>query len=137
MAPGTTVHLKVNRNGQTRDVSLTLGEAPQGKSAGNAPGGSAENSPMRGVQVEQLTADIRQQLGLGSDVKGVVVDEVPDGSPAADAGLQRGDVIEQVNRQPVNSVADYEHLIREAGKQPLVLLVNRGGSTTFVVVQPS
>jgi len=42
-------------------------------------------------------------------VKGVVVDKVPDGSPVADAGLQRGDVIEQVNQQPVNSVADYEH----------------------------
>ena len=137
MSPGTTVHLKVNRNGETRDVSLTLGEAPEGKGGGKAPGGSAENSPMRGVQVQPLTADIRQQLGLDSDVKGVVVSDVPDGSPAADAGLQRGDVIEQVNRQPVNSVADYDRLIREAGKQSLVLLVNRGGTTTFVVVQSS
>jgi serine protease Do len=137
LAPGTVVHLKVSRNAETRDVSLALTEAPQSKGAGNAPSGSAENSPMRGVQVEQLTADIRQQLGLATNAKGVVVDEVPDGSPAADAGLQRGDVIEQVNRQPVNSVADYDRLIREAGKQPLVLLINRGGSTTFVVVQPS
>jgi serine protease Do len=137
MPPGTTVHLKVTRNGQSRDVNLILGEAPAGKGNGNAPGGSAENSPMRGVQVQQLTADIRQQLGLGSDVNGVVVSQVPDGSPAADAGLQRGDVIEQVNRQPVNSVADYDRLIREAGKRSLVLLVDRGGATTFVVVQPS
>ncbi|MGH9502855.1 MAG: DegQ family serine endoprotease [Terriglobales bacterium] len=136
MAPGTTVHLKVLRNGASRDVSLTLGEAPAGKGT-KAPGGTAENSPMRGVQVNELTPDVRQQLELRSDVKGVVVTEVSDDSPAADAGLQRGDVIEQVDRQPVNSVADYQRFIRQAGKQSVVLLVNRGGTTSFVVVQPS
>ena len=46
------------------------------------------------------------------------------------------DVIEQINRKPVNSVGDYQRLVSEAGKQTLVLLVNRGGSTAFVVVQP-
>jgi len=137
MAPGTTVQLKVNRNGQDRDVSLTLGEAPAGKAANANSEGSADNSPMRGVQVDELTNDIRQQLGLGPDVKGVVVTEVPDGSAAAEAGVQRGDVIEQVNRQPVNSVSDYHHLISAAGRQAVVLLINRGGATTFVVVQPS
>ena len=60
----------------------------------------------------------------------------PDSSPAAEAGLKRGDVIEQVNQQPVNSVADYQRLIRQAGKESLLLLINRGGATTFMVVQP-
>ncbi len=136
MAPGTTVHLKVLRSGQTRDVTLTLGEAPSGKAAGKDAESSTENSPMHGVQVDELNSDIRQQLGLGSDVKGVVVTQVPDGSPAADADLQRGDVIEQVNRHPVDSVAEYDHQIRAAGAQAVVLLINRGGNTTFVVVQP-
>lgn len=136
LTPGTTVHLKVERGGQTRDVSLALGEAPSTKGAANTPSGSAENSPMRGVQVDELTSDIRQQLGLKPDVKGVVVTEVPDDSPAADAGLQRGDVIEQINRRPVNSVADYQRLIEQTGKQSLVLLINRGGNTNFMVVQP-
>jgi serine protease Do len=137
MAPGTAVHLKVLHNGETRDVSLTLGEAPNTKAQSNAPAGSTENSPMRGVQVAELTNDIRQQLGLGSDIKGVVVTDVPDGSPAAEAGLQRGDVVEQVNRKPVESVSEYERLVRQAGAQPVVLLINRGGASTFVVVQPS
>jgi len=136
MTPGTTVHFKVNRGGQTRDIPVTLGEAPTGKNAANAQGGETENSPMSGVQVDELSPDIRDQLGLKPDVKGVVVTQVADGSPASDAGLQRGDVIEQVNRQPVNSVGEYERLIREAGNQSIVLLVNRGGNTTFVVVQP-
>jgi serine protease Do len=136
MVPGTTVHLKVERNGQMRDVSLRLAEAPAAKGAGNGAGGSAENSPMRGVDVDELTSDVRQQLGLKPDVKGVVVTNVANDSPAADAGLQRGDVIEQINRQPVNSVADYQRLVGQAGKQSLILLINRGGNTNFMVVQP-
>jgi serine protease Do len=135
MSPGTTVHLNVLRNGETRDVSLTLGEAPSGKTGEANNGETSENSPMRGVQVDELTNDIRQQLGLNPNVKGVVVTNVSADSPAADAGLQRGDVIEQVNRQPVNSVADYQRLISEGGKQTIVLLINRGGNTTFLVVQ--
>jgi serine protease Do len=135
MAPGTTVHFKVNRSGQSRDFEVSLGEAPEGKNAGNQGEGS-ENNPMSGVQVDELTSDIRQQLGLKPDTKGVVVTDVPGGSAASDAGLQRGDVIEQINRQPVNSVSDYRHLISQLGKQAVVLLVNRGGNTTFMVVQP-
>jgi serine protease Do len=91
---------------------------------------------MTGVQVDQLTDDIRQQLGLGPEVKGVVITDVPDGSSAANAGLQRGDVIAQVNRHPVNSISDYQRLIREARNESVVLLINRGGQTQFVVVQP-
>lgn len=136
MVPGTTVHLKVERNGRMRDVSLRLAEAPAAKGAGNGAAGSAENTPMRGVDVDELTSDVREQLGLKPDVKGVVVTKVADDSPAADAGLQRGDVIEQINRQPVNSVADYQRLVGQAGKQSLVLLINRGGNTNFMVVQP-
>ncbi len=136
MSPGTTVHLKVNRGGASREVSVTLGETPAGKNAANAPGGAEEGSPMRGVHVDELTPEIRRQLGLKPEVQGVVVIEVPPGSPAEDANLRRGDVIEQINRQPVNSVSDYDRLIRQAGKQSLVLLVNRGGDTSFIVVQP-
>ncbi len=136
MTPGSTIHLKVNRNGEERDFSLVLVEAPTSKNAADNGGSAAENSPMRGVQVDELTNDIRQQLGLKPNVNGVVVADVSGDSAAADAGLQRGDVIEQVNRQPVNSVSDYQRLISDAGKQTIVLLINRGGNTTFLVVQP-
>jgi serine protease Do len=136
MTPGTAVHLKIDRSGEARDLTVTLGEAPGGKGTGSTTSGGAENSPMRDVQVQDLTGEVRQQLGLSSDVRGVVVTAVPNGSPAFDAGLQRGDVIEQVNRHPLNSVAEFDRLIREAGDQSVLLLVNRGGNTTFVVVEP-
>jgi len=134
MAPGTTVHLKVLRNGEARDINVTLGESPSSEKTANAV--SAAQSPMRGVQVDDLTPDVRQQLELNSQVKGVVVTDIASNSPAADSGLQRGDVIEQINRQPVNSVSDYQRLVAQAGNQALVLLIDRGGNTIFLVVQP-
>ncbi len=137
MSPGSTVNLKILRNGHPQEVKVTLGESPRGKGgASNAAAGSAAKGPMRGVQVDRLTDNIRQQLGLRPGTNGVVVTDVAQDSPASDAGLQRGDVIEQVNRQPVNNVSDYQRLISQAGNQSVVLLVNRGGNTTFVVVEP-
>ena len=91
---------------------------------------------MRGVQVDELTPDIAHELGLKPSTKGVVVAQVDPSSPAADAGLHRGDVIEEINRQPVNSVSDYQRLVRAADNQELVLSVNREGSTAFIAVQP-
>jgi serine protease Do len=64
------------------------------------------------------------------------VESVEAGSAAANAGLRRGDVIQEVNRHPVSSMGDYEQAIQSEGQQPVMLLVNRRGTTAFVVVQP-
>ena len=135
-APGTTVRLKVLRNGEPRDVSVTLGQLPEKASEGPLGGGEGDGTPMKGVQVEELTPQLRRELDLSPSVRGVVVTDVSPDSPAADAGLRRGDVMVEVNRQPVDSVSDYRRALRRAGNQSLVLLVNRNGNTTFVVVEP-
>jgi serine protease Do len=131
--PGTTVHLKILHSGHEREVAVKLGELPEkpGQAAVGQPGAG---SLMQGVQVQTLSADIAQQLGISPATRGVVVNDVDPGSAAAAAGLQRGDVIEQVNRQPVSNVREYDRAVNQAGKQPIVLLVNRGGTTSFIVV---
>jgi serine protease Do len=135
MKPGSAAHFKILRDGKPQDVTVTLGEEPKtGQQAQAAPGGQ-QPGMMQGVEVQDLTPDILQQLGLPAGTKGVVVVQVAPGSPAEEAGLQRGDVIEQVNRHPVNSVSQFEREARMAGNQAVVLLVNRGGITQFVVVQ--
>jgi serine protease Do len=58
-------------------------------------------------------------------------------SPAATTGLSRGDVIQEVNHKPVHSVAEYNQAITSSGKKPVLLLVNHGGRTAFVVVEPT
>lgn len=91
---------------------------------------------MKGVQVDELTPQLRRELDLRPGIKGVVVTDVSPDSPAGDAGLRRGDVIEEINREPVESVSDYRRAVRRAGNQSIVLLVNRNGNTNFLVVEP-
>jgi serine protease Do len=135
--PGTAVKLDLIRDTQKKQVTATLTELPDTtETASNSRGndsGPAESS-LEGLQVGALTADITSQLNLPPGTRGVVVTSVDSNSKAADAGLQRGDVIQEVNRKPVNSVADFRAAIRSAGDAPLLLLVNHGGQTGYRVI---
>ena len=135
LAPGTVVHLKVFRNGQARDLEATLGEYPETAQA-SQPSSTAEGTSLKGVHVQNLTPDIAQQLGVPSSTLGVAVTDVDPGSDAAASGLQQGDIIQAVNRKPVHNREQYEQALAGTGSQPVLLLVNRGGTTHFVVVEP-
>ena len=78
---------------------------------------------------------LREQLGVPSSVNGVVIAELDPNSPAAQGGLQQGDVIEGINRTPVHNVADFNRLAAQAKGQTL-LRINRQGSGLFVVISP-
>jgi serine protease Do len=135
LSPGTTVRLKIIRDGKEQEVPVTLGELPEKAPTSTREEGE-ENTPMRGVHVEELTPAIARELGLPINTQGVVVNQVTPGTPATDAGLQQGDVIQEINRQPISSVADYQKMLREAGKKTLVLSVNRRGTAAYIAVQP-
>src|SRR6266542_4146275 len=132
LAPGSAIRLKLLRDGNPREVNLTLGELPNEKEA--ASDGKPESDSPDGLSVENLTPQIARQLELQSNASGVVVTGVQDGSRADDAGLRRGDVIQQVNRQPVNNVAEFERAMKQAGDKSAALLVNRNGHTSFVAL---
>lgn len=139
-APNTTIHLSVSRNGQNLQVPVTLGEFNleaenrQGGQEGNLPGGG-EKGALRGVSVQTLSPDLRQQLQLPESTVGVAITNVDDDSPAAQAGLQQGDVIMQVNHRAVRNVADFNQAVREgASRESTLLLIRRGEGTEFVVV---
>lgn len=134
-APGTAVKLDVYRNGQKQEMNATLGEFPEkAATAQNEPQGEAP--ALEGVQVENLNSDIAQQLNLPASTRGVVITRVDPQSTAAETGLERGDVIQEVNRKPVNNVQQFQAAVRAASNQPLLLLINRGGSTNYVVISP-
>ena len=65
----------------------------------------------------------------------IIVPEEPS-SAAATAPLTRGDVIQEINHKPINNTSDYQQALSGVGKQSVLLLVNRGGITTYVVVEP-
>lgn len=134
MPPGSVAHLKIFRNGQPRDLNVTLVENVE-KAAGAQTNGPAATA-MKGLQVEDLTPQISQQLGLPSSTSGVVVTNVDPSSSAAAVGIQQGDVIEEANRKPVHNVNEFEQAIGTSGNQAVLLLVNRGGNTRYVAIEP-
>jgi serine protease Do len=139
--PGRTVTLRIWRDGNEEELRPTLGELIPEERAARP---SEESSPERGdsdsgrlgIAVQPLTPALARELGTSADTQGLVVVEVDPSGPAADAGIQRGDVIEQVNQQPVRSVADFSSAIERSGKDPLLLLVNHRGTTIFVTIRP-
>jgi serine protease Do len=134
IAPGTKVKLGIFRDGRELEMVATLAEMPDDLRSGRMEG--APGSGLDGVDVEELTPELVRQLGLGRQTTGVVVTYVDPSSAAAEAGLSRGDVIQEVNRIRVKNVASFERVLKQAGNKPILLLVNRRGTTQYVVVEP-
>jgi serine protease Do len=132
MVPGTPVHLKVLRNGAEKEFTVTLGELPV-EQAGVQKDSSGTKSELSGISVQDVDASTARQLGVPANTAGVVVTKVSPDSAAADSGLRRGDVIQEVNRKPIHNTSDFESAMRNSKDQNL-LLVNRQGSTMYVTV---
>jgi serine protease Do len=132
--PGQTVQLGIERGSAMQTVSVTLAQLPETTEKADAESSEETPSSLAGVQVQALTSDIAQQLNLPSDTHGVVVTDVDQSSAAAEAGLQRGDVIQEVNRQPVESVDQYNRAVKAANGQEVLLLVNHGGVTHYLAI---
>jgi len=133
--PGSNVRLKVFHSGSERTVTVSLGELPaKSGQAENEEGGS--NSSLQGLSVEDLTPDIARQLHLPRNMRGVVVTDVDSGSAAAEAGLRQGDVIQEINRRPVNSVSDFNRIVSTLDNQDILILINRDGNTLYTVLSP-
>ena len=138
--PGQTVTLRIWRDGSEQELRSTLGEfTPEERSTPptneRSPESGESETGRLGLAVQPLTPALASQLGLRADRQGLIVMEVDPFGPAADAGIQRGDVIEQVNQQPVRSVADLRATVERSGKDPLLLLVNHRGTTIFVTIR--
>jgi Do/DeqQ family serine protease len=135
MAPGTEVTLTLWRAAAQQQVRVRLGEWT-GEVAGEQrqDGGGGEAGGRMGITAEPLTPEIAAQLGLRRGTQGVVVTRVDPAGPAAQAGVQAGDVIQEVNRQPVRSPSEVRDALQRSGNRAAVLLVNRGGQTIYIPV---
>ena len=129
-SPGTTAKVKVWRDQGEKNVEVKIGEAPDEQREARAPG--QRGKTILGLDVRPLTPEIARQLNLRS-TEGVVVARVDDGSPAEEAGIQRGDVIREVNRQKVRSLSDFERLTKDAKEgDRLTVLLQRGPMSLYV-----
>jgi Do/DeqQ family serine protease len=147
LAPGSSVKLKVWRDGAEREITAKLADAAASQKtlASNEPGsgGSGETAisegVLSGVKVENITPEMARGLNMGSNLRGVVVTAVDEDSPAA-GSLRRGDIIVEVNRQAVSNVAEFNVAAKRAGNKKVLLYVQqqRGGATRggFVTISP-
>jgi serine protease Do len=123
--PGREARLTVWRDKQERSLSVMLREAPAERHASRL-----------GFEVRPVTADIAEELGLRSR-DGVVVARVDEDSQAAEAGLRRGDVVVEINREPIKTVADFERTIRTIKNgERLTVRVERGRSAFYFAFAP-
>ncbi len=138
--PGKSGKLGVWRDGAEIDLTVTLASLPADDAikpavAAQAPSGT--DVPALGLNLSQLTPELRQQLNLPDTENGLVIMGIDPQSNLADSGLQQGDVIVSVNTQPVGSVDDMQKALTEAtnaGKKSVLMLVDRGGNQIFVGV---
>ncbi len=138
---GQNVELGVWRKGQTMKVAVTTGELPNeiGRPAALEPAPPSEpregSVNKFGLQVQELTKEVASRLKLKAQ-QGVIVTDVADNSIAAQQGIQREDVITEVDGQPVTNVASFRAALSKADPTRGVLLyLDRKGSRTFAVLK--
>lgn len=142
--PGTDVKLTVLRDGKEIEVNVKLDELdPSIAGSSSEPGGGNKNRPgaedqsdKLGLSLEPLTPSAAKRLGIEGSSDGMVITKVDPNGPAADAGLNEGDVILEINRKPVKNIADVNEAVASAGDRPLLLLISSRGQTLFVTVRP-
>ncbi|HKK50748.1 MAG TPA: PDZ domain-containing protein, partial [Myxococcota bacterium] len=144
---GRTAEIGIWRNRELRTVEVEIGEQKPRKIALEKDAGSreekgpgprdAEGSESWGIVVESIGPQVRQALGLGSDVSGVVITAVEPGGPAAGQGLRPGDLILQMAGRSVASLGDVAEQLREASEEErsrILLRVRRKDRYRFVTL---
>jgi len=138
--PGSAATMTVWRNGQSNELKVTLGEAPENPrvaSTGNEDQSHADRADALGLHFATLTSDLRREMHIGRDVHGVIITGIDSGSVADSLGLSRGDVLLSINQQAVNSPDEAAQKLKEIASSPrknALLLLNRHGVTQYVGV---
>ncbi len=134
LAPGTAVTMSVLRNGKEMELKAVLEERPANLESQAQP--EPEQKPLSseklGISVQTLTPGLAGQLGYRGD-EGVVITDVISGSAADDAGLQKGDLIKEVNRTPVKTAEQFQAAMKNLKMGDTVALFVRRGQNTYYV----
>jgi serine protease Do len=133
---GTKATIKVLRDGREKQLTVTIGEQPDTIKTAKAEHDEDAEHALVGIEVQTLDRKTAQELGINEKTKGVVVTGVERDSPAAEAGIQEGDVILEINRHEVRSVKDFEKTTAELKKDQNVLLrINRRGASLYLSIK--
>ena len=139
LAPGSTAEVTALRNGRDQNFNVALAELPDRQapadseeSSGN--GGSGGNERY-GLSVQPLTPEAASHFGLDADDQGLLVAKIDPAGSAANAGIRQGDLIQEVNRQPVKTVSEFNAAIQQSGAKPALVLVKRRNNVIYVTLK--
>ena len=141
--PGTEITLTILRNGSEQQVKATLDElkpenSPDAESEEEGkkePEKSTEGGRL-GLDLQPLTPEMAQRLKI-PDTKGMLITAVDPSGAAAEKGVQRGDVLLEVNREEVESFDDVKSALAKSGDRAILLLISRRGQTSYITIQPN
>ncbi|MGC1450329.1 MAG: Do family serine endopeptidase [Candidatus Sulfotelmatobacter sp.] len=136
--PGSKIMLKVLRDGKSMSVAVTLEELGSRKEEGEGASGEDHGKMHWGIGLGNLTPELRDQLQAPREMHGAVIEQVQPGSSADNAGLQRGDIILEVNRHKVQSASDVQQALSNVkkGDDALLLVWSSGGNSFRVLHSP-
>ena len=145
---GKDAQVKVVREGQEQLIAVKVAERPSDEMlAKREPGPPKEkesgemikppDNVLASLRVQALDNALMSQLNISAKTTGVVITSVEPGGEAEAAGLKRGDVLQEVNHEPVKSLADYQKAAEKIKKdEPAVVFVNRQGNSLYVAINP-
>lgn len=129
--PGKEVQLTIIRENKTEKKRVTIGELPTEMQKSST---SEYNNLLRGVSIQDLTPELMNRLNLPKRLKGVVVTDIGEDSPAVMA-LTQGDVIQEINRQKITNVKEYETVMSKLKPdEDILLLIYRNGSSIYITL---
>jgi len=142
---GRNAKVKVLRDGKEQVITVKVAERPSDEvlakkeAAPTAPGESVKppDNVLASLRVQPLDQDTMSRLNIPAKTTGVVISQVEPGSPVEAAGIQRGDVIQEINREVIKNLDDYHKAAAKIKKEEMaVLLLSRQGNNLFVAVNP-
>lgn len=134
------VAIKILRNGKEFKVTAVVAELPKEIASGPAeePSGDIQRNVFSGITVMDLTKEIARQLGISPNERGVVVVRVEQGSEAENAGIKKGDVIEEIDKKKVAGAESFKKITSGIGPDDTtLLLINRGGRRFYLTIRGS
>jgi serine protease Do len=138
MAPGSNVQVTALRNGRDQNFTVALAELPDRE----RPESEEETSSTRGtgnekfgLTLQPLTGEMASRYQLDADDRGLLVTKVDPAGNAANAGIRQGDLIQEVNRQPVTTVAQFNTAVAQSGAKPALVLIKRRNNVIYLTLK--
>ena len=140
--PGTEVEISVWRSGEEISLYATIGEMADSIEVAAMTDESPDDAdtPTIGISIQNLTSDMRTELGIEDNVEGVLVSSVAPESAAEFAGLQPGDIIRTLDMIPIRTVDSFEQTLSESldgGSNSILLHIDRDGNKRYAIVDLS